>query len=66
MIEPLSDSPPRHPSKGMAGGIFIAIGLIAGAIIGIAYNQPSAGMMAGFVLGGVVATIIWLLDRRRN
>jgi uncharacterized membrane protein len=66
MTEPLSDPQPRHPSKGLAGGFFIAIGLIAGAIIGIAYNQASAGMMGGFVLGGAAAIIVWLLDRRRG
>lgn len=56
--------PPRHPSKGVAGGFFIFVGLIIGSTIGIIYEQPSIGMVSGMASGGIVATIIWLLDRR--
>ncbi|MVZ96676.1 hypothetical protein EUU23_03015 [Sphingorhabdus sp. IMCC26285] len=49
----------------LAGGIFIALGLLFGAIGGIAFNQPSAGMMIGFATGVVIALVVWLFDRKR-
>jgi hypothetical protein len=58
--------PPRHPSKGIAGGFFIFVGLIVGSIIGVIYNQPSIGMVGGMAAGGVIALSIWLLDRRKG
>jgi hypothetical protein len=50
----------------LAGGIFIALGLLIGAIAGIALDQPSAGMVTGFGIGAVVALAIWLFDRKRG
>lgn len=50
----------------LAGGIFVALGLLVGAIVGIALNQPSAGMIAGFGIGTAIAMIIWLFDRKRG
>jgi hypothetical protein len=50
----------------MAGGFFIVVGLIVGVIAGIYYGQPSIGMIGGFAAGAAVATIIWLVDRRRR
>lgn len=50
----------------LAGGIFVAIGLLVGAIFGIAVDQPSAGMIAGFAIGSAVAVAIWLFDRKRS
>ena len=58
--------PPRHPSKGVAGGFFIFVGLIIGSIIGVIYDQPSIGMVGGMASGGIIATAIWLLDRRKG
>jgi hypothetical protein len=49
----------------LAGGIFIALGLLVGAIAGVAMNQPSAGMITGFAVGAAIALIIWLVDRRK-
>lgn len=66
MNKPENSSNPRHPSKGMAGGFFIFIGLIVGSILGIIFDQPSIGMVAGMVAGAFIATAIWLLDRRRG
>jgi hypothetical protein len=66
MTDPAETPQNRHPSKGMAGGFFIVIALLAGAIIGVVYDQPSAGMVAGFVVGIIIAIIIWLIDSRRN
>jgi hypothetical protein len=50
----------------LAGGIFVALGLLVGAIAGIALDQPSAGMIAGFGIGVVIALIVWFFDRKRG
>jgi UDP-N-acetylmuramyl pentapeptide phosphotransferase/UDP-N-acetylglucosamine-1-phosphate transferase len=50
----------------MAGGIFIFIGLLAGSILGIAYDKPSVGMIGGFAVGTAIALMIWLLDSFRK
>lgn len=57
----LENSQPR-----LAGGIFIAIGLLVGAIIGVALDQPSAGMVIGMGVGAAIAVAVWLLDRKRS
>lgn len=53
-------------ASSMAGGIFIAIGMLAGAIVGVAVDQPSAGMIIGLGSGIAVAVVVWLLDRKRK
>lgn len=45
------------------GGVFIAIGAIAGAIIGGFMGQPSAGLLAGLALGALAALLIWWKGR---
>lgn len=50
----------------LAGGIFVALGLLVGAIAGIALDQPSAGMVIGFGVGAVIAALVWLFDRKRG
>lgn len=55
------NTPPR-----LAGGIFIAIGLLGGAIAGVAVDQPSAGMIVGLLAGSAVAIVVWLIDRNRG
>lgn len=66
----MTDSDPRpRPSESrprMAGGIFIFLGLLIGAVLGVVYNEPSIGMIAGFAIGTAIAVAIWLLDRRRT
>lgn len=60
MSEP-ENNPPR-----LAGGIFIALGLLLGAIAGVALDQPSAGMIAGMGIGAAIAVAVWLFDRKRS
>ncbi len=55
------NSPPR-----LAGGIFIAFGLLLGAIGGVVMDQPSAGMVIGLGIGAAIALIVWLFDRKRS
>ena len=55
------NSPPR-----LAGGIFIALGLLIGAITGVAMDQPSAGAVIGMAIGIVIAVAIWVMDRKRR
>lgn len=50
----------------LAGGIFIAFGLLFGAIIGVAVNQPSAGAVTGMAIGCAIAIVIWVIDRKRR
>lgn len=50
----------------LAGGIFIAFGLLIGAIVGVAVDQPSAGTVIGMAIGTVIAVVIWVMDRKRR
>ena len=57
---------PYQKQNGVAGGIFIAIGLLGGAIIGTLKGQSSIGMVAGLGLGILAAVLVWLYDRARR
>lgn len=50
----------------MAGGIFIGLGTIGGAVVGAIIGEPSAGLVGGLVLGFAGAGLTWLKDRRSN
>ena len=54
---------PRSSSRS-AGGIVLAIAIMAGAVIGIVLRQPSAGLVIGIGVGAVIAAGLWLMDRR--
>ncbi|WP_156679668.1 hypothetical protein [Sphingomonas profundi] len=57
---------PQPPApEPRAAGAFIAVAVIAGAIVGFVLHQPSAGVLAGAALGIAVAVAQWLADRRR-
>lgn len=60
----MSDTENSRPR--LAGGIFVALGLLIGAIVGIALNQPSAGMVTGFGVGAAIALAIWFIDSKRG
>lgn len=49
-----------------AGGSIVALGTIAGTIIGAVLGQPSAGILVGFACGALAATLVWLADRKRS
>lgn len=46
-----------------AGGVWIALGAVAGSIIGLYARQPSLGLLGGIAAGAAVATAMWLRDR---
>lgn len=62
---------PKHASNSSSdgsknrsgGGIFIAFGTLAGAIIGGLMGQPSAGLLTGLALGALAALLIWWQGR---
>jgi hypothetical protein len=49
-----------------AGGIFIFLGLIIGAIYGINVGQPMLWLLRGFAAGVFLALAVWAIDRRRS
>jgi hypothetical protein len=49
-----------------SGGIFLTIGILAGAISGVAAGAPMKGVLIGTGLGIAAALLVWLLDRRRQ
>ena len=48
-----------------AGGAFIAIAILVGALVGGISGQPTIGVLAGAAAGIAFAIWIWLRDRRR-
>jgi hypothetical protein len=50
----------------LAGGIFIAFGLLIGAIAGVAMDQPSAGAVIGMAIGTMIAVVVWVVDSKRR
>ncbi len=46
-----------------AGGAIMAFTILLGAAIGVAFRQPSIGILAGFGIGLVAAILVWLRDR---
>lgn len=48
-----------------AGGALIAIAILVGAVVGIAWRQPVLGLVAGLAAGIALALLVWLMDKRR-
>ena len=47
-----------------AGGCFLTLCILAGAIAGLAINNPMKGILAGTGVGILLAVLLWLIDRR--
>lgn len=56
---------PKSSSAPAAGGVLIALGAMAGAVIGLFLGEPTKGFLLGIGAGIGMAIAIWLLDRRR-
>jgi hypothetical protein len=55
-----------EPRKTMhAGGIFLFLGPVVGALYGIGRGDPIKWMLYGFGAGVALAIVTWLWDRRR-
>jgi hypothetical protein len=50
----------------LAGGVFIAFGLLIGVVLGVVFDQPSAGAVAGMAVGSAIAIVIWIMDSKRR
>jgi hypothetical protein len=59
-----SDCMAQPPENTRSGGIFIAIGGFAGVFMGRHYGQPTVGFISGLAIGGLLALLMWLKDRR--
>jgi uncharacterized membrane protein len=46
-----------------AGGVLIALGTLAGAVIGFLLGQPTVGLLTGFAIGAIVAAAMWWRSR---
>ncbi len=55
---------PKKPDPRAAGGP-LALSILAGAIIGVVYQQSTLGLLAGSALGVVFAIAFWMFDRKR-
>ena len=49
-----------------AGGIFLFLGPVIGAVYGVEAGQPIIWMLVGFGLGVMLALAVWLFDRRKG
>lgn len=58
----MTSSPaPRRPRS---AGMFLALSIIAGVVIGTLRGEPSAGFLIGLGVGIAIAVLVWLVDRR--
>jgi multisubunit Na+/H+ antiporter MnhB subunit len=58
----MADNTPP-PARG--AGAIIALSIAGGTAIGVAFGQPSLGLIGGLVFGAGVALLLFLLDKRR-
>lgn len=56
----------RQQRQTSAGGFFVAMLTIGGAVIGGLLGQPSIGLLSGLALGVAIALVIWWRDKARH
>ncbi len=56
----------QRRSTPIAGGIFLFLGPVIGAVYGMSRGEPILWMLYGFGAGLVLAGLIWLVERRRR
>ena len=49
-----------------SGGIFLFLGPVVGALVGISRGEPILGMLFGFGVGATLALLVWIIDRRKD
>lgn len=52
-----------EPSNAMAGGVFLAAGVLGGVAIGSINGQPSIGFLVGLGVGVALAATVWWRNR---
>lgn len=62
----LWQSRPMSSPKPLAGGCFLTICILAGFVLGLAINDPMKGVIIGTGLGALLATGLWLINRRQT
>jgi uncharacterized membrane protein (UPF0136 family) len=55
---------PKKSDPRAAGGP-LALAIIAGAVIGVLYQQSTLGLLVGSALGVAFAFAFWVFDRKR-
>ena len=58
--------PMQKRRNAAAGGIFLFLGPVAGAVYGITRGEPILWMLYGFGASVALAILIWRIDRRRG
>ena len=53
-------------NRSKAGGCFLTVCILAGFPLGLAMGNPMKGILIGTGAGVLLATALWLLDRRRR
>lgn len=48
-----------------AGGLFLMLAILIGAVWGAIAGNPMLGILRGTGVGIAIALIVWLVDRRR-
>ncbi len=54
----------RIPPKARHFVILIPMGLAVGAVVGLLFRDPLFGLLSGFVLGSLIASIFAIQTRR--
>ena len=52
--------------KPLAGGCFLTACILVGFVLGVAINDPMKGVIIGTGIGVLIATGLWLINRRRT
>jgi hypothetical protein len=49
-----------------AGGCLLVVAILGGVFLGVIFDQPTIGTLIGIATGIAIATVFWLIDRRRG
>jgi hypothetical protein len=55
----------RGVRNSQAGGFILAVSIIAGTVGGVITRQTSAGIVVGTIVGIILLTLFWLMERKR-
>ncbi len=55
-----------EPSAPQAGGVLLALSILAGAVIGTIRHEPTVGVLAGIGVGIALTITLWWIDQRRK